>query len=170
MNRKEKNGLVTICFVLSLAVCVPSQVCSESFLQPGETSIFSFSLEDGSRVFLCVGEDEEYLTFRMLRADTLIFQYPAVPDSNSWRLFEYSSYSRGVGAANMGMDINSLTFDADSVVYTLYDEYYAEDESYHDGLRMVSPRGEVDLEGVPESVTGSLIPFRFDYSSLLGTR
>jgi len=170
MNRKEKNGLVTICFVLVLAACVPSQVCSESFLQPGETSIFSFSLEDGTRVLLCAGEDDEYLIFRLLAADSLIFQYPAVPDSNSWRLFEYSSYSRGGGAANLGMDINSLTFGTDSVMYTLYDEYYAEDESYSDGLRMVSPVGEIDLEGVPESVTGSLIPFRFDYSSLVVTR
>lgn len=163
MKRKIKSSTLTILYLLILAACAPSEIVSEILPQLEETVIFSFSLEDGRQVYLFTGENDEYLAFSLGTADSLEYQYPAEPDSTSWQLFDYSCYLRGGGPGNMGMDLNWLTFEIDGTIYTLYDEYCSEDESRSAGLRMESSdNGEVDLEAIPASVTGSLLPLRFD--------
>ncbi len=129
----------------------------------GETPLFQFRLEDGSYVVLLEGGSEDYLVLRTGTLDSLLFQYPEVPDGSSWDMFLYSFYFRGGGPWNEGLDLNSLTFTAEGVEYAVYEDYYAGDGSLQVGLRIEYPDGTSDLRAVEGSVQGSLIPFRTAY-------
>ncbi|MBN2608163.1 MAG: hypothetical protein JXA64_03525 [Candidatus Fermentibacteraceae bacterium] len=129
----------------------------------GEAPLFQFRLEDGSYVVLLEGGSEDHLVLRTGTPDSLLFQYPENPDGTSWDLFLYTFYFRGGGPWNEGLDLNSLTFTAEGVEYTLYEDYYAGDGSLQFGLRIVYPDGATDLRAVESSLQGSLIPFRTAY-------
>ncbi|MCD4702236.1 MAG: hypothetical protein K8S24_10315 [Candidatus Aegiribacteria sp.] len=57
-----------------------------------------------------MGEEDEYLIYRFGTADSIEFQYPLIPDSSSWKLFEYELYFRGGGPGKLGTGLSQLPF------------------------------------------------------------
>jgi hypothetical protein len=123
-------------------------------VSPGERVVFSFQM---------AGSEKEpgYIVYRYGVREKIELEYPR-QKSGSWKLFSYSYYLRGGGAANAGLDLDALSFTNSGFTYTLYWDYSAEDDSTTVGIRVKNLKTgkEVDLPGVLSSVIGSLVDLR----------
>lgn len=77
---------------------------------------------------------------------------------DSWNMFSFSSYLRGGGAENDGLDLNYLSLDNGRFQYTIYDEYSSQDNQYETGVIVteLTINKETDIRGLASTRQGSL--------------
>ena len=128
-------------------------------VRDSEEVIAKFQLiATGETVVICTyKETEEYLVVRIGTESQINFEFP-INLEDSWKQFQLHTYLRGGGAGNEGMDLKNLTFQDDTCQYTIYEEYYSEDDSTSIGLRKVNLEtgDEQDLEGDYSTLEGSI--------------
>lgn len=122
---------------------------------PGEEVSYSFLLEDSSVVSFV--SDAGSVSFRWGYPDTLFVNYSCQPQLSSRNLFSISSYFRGGGEQNEGMELYSVKFVYNDSIYEVYDNYYSAGEVYATGLTVfVGPDTMVNAAGLYSSRTGNM--------------
>lgn len=101
-------------------------------------------------------KDGKYLVYRFGRPDSVELQYPEQLDSTSWKAFSYWDYHRGSGKQNAGMDLDTLRFSRNDVMYAIYQSYTAEDGKYVLGIDVSKFGKTITLKGDPSTQVGTL--------------
>ncbi|KFF25035.1 hypothetical protein [Chryseobacterium vrystaatense] len=127
------------------------------YLLPNEETIFSFQTKSGKTMSLVKDKKNEYIQYRFGSKDRVEMEFPATRTKESWKQFTYSSYHRGGGKQNAGMDLNYLTFIKNNYKYQLFRTYSAEDESFSTGVTVTDSKGkETDITGVYKTIKGCM--------------
>lgn len=138
---------------------VTEEIEAYDLVRDSEEIIAKFQLiATGEMVVICTyKETEEYLVVRIGTDSQINFEYP-INLEDSWKQFQLHTYLRGGGPGNEGMDLRYLTFQDNNFLYTIYEEYYSEDDSTSIGLRKVNLEtgDQQDLEGDYSSLEGSI--------------
>ncbi|SFN60812.1 hypothetical protein SAMN05421594_3534 [Chryseobacterium oleae] len=143
-------------FFLLFAVMIP-MVFSAQYLLPNEEAVFSFDTKNGKKMALVKDKKNGYIQYRFGSKDRVEMEFPATRTKESWKQFTYSSYHRGGGKQNAGMDLNYLTFINNNYKYQLFRTYSAEDESFSTGITVTDSKGkETDVTGVYKTIKGCL--------------
>ncbi len=159
--------MLSLCvFIAAGGLALTSSLFGEGhspLVDPGERVVFSFQMAGSDKVATIAMSEKEpgYIVYRYGVREKIELEYPR-QKSGSWKLFSYSYYLRGGGAANAGLDLNALSFTNSVFTYTVYWDYSAEDDSTTVGIRVKNLKTgkEVDLPGVLSSVIGSLVDLR----------
>lgn len=144
------------------------EAVSQSLKLEDETVIFSFKTKKGKTMNLVMGKDEKYMAYRFGTENKVELQFPETLE-NTFEQFTYSSYFRGGGAMNEGLDLNYLSFKGETHKFVIYSEWSAGEDEDDEGTTSVgikiidlSSQKEIVIEGVPSSVKGGLVDFRFN--------
>jgi hypothetical protein len=125
--------------------------------KPGEEVLFGFSLKKSNKIVLvCNQKNDKYLVYRFGTKDTVELQFPNTLNAASWNAFRYSGYSRGGGRRNLAMEIHSLTFKNNQVVYRIKDESEAEHNENSASIIINANGKKIKLVGRASSKNGSL--------------
>ena len=159
-------GSSLVCVALCAGTILAAFVsCSAESDEVKEECIFSFVTLNGKTLSFSTGESDgvEYLVYRLVADSSVELEFPSEP-KGSFKKFFYSFYFRGGGAANEGLDLNSVSFRNGEYRYEVYQEYSAQDSSTRVGVRVTNEQTgkEFEIQGRPETVKGSLVDFRFD--------
>ena len=96
------------------------------------------------------------MVYRFGTKDKVELQYPAVLNLASWKAFKYSGYSRGGGRRNLAMEMHSLSFSNNQVVYKIRDDWEAEHNENSASIIINANRKKMELAGRASSKNGSL--------------
>lgn len=131
---------------------------SQLYQLPNENSILSFQTTKGKRVSICIDKKQNYLVYRFGTAKKVELEFPKVKDKSSFNQFEYSSYLRGGGIQNEGMELEYLAFTNEGVKYVVYDTYAARGNKYNIGIKVIDVVTEktTNIPGRYKSRKGSL--------------
>jgi len=125
--------------------------------KPDEEVLFGFLLKKSNKmVLICNQKDDKYLVYRFGTKDKIELQYPNVLNVASWKAFRYSGYSRGGGRQNLAMEMHSLTFKNNQVVYKIKDESEAEHNENSASIIIKTNGKKTELAGRAFSKDGSL--------------
>lgn len=110
------------------------------FVLPNEEVVLSFRTAKNKQVFLCRDQNNKYLVYRFGSKTKVELQFPQKLDESSFQKFEYSSYFRGGGVANLGMNLDYLSFKNDEYRYIIYKTYVSESVGNEDevGIRVMN--------------------------------
>lgn len=106
---------------------------AQDYILPNEDLIFSFKTKNGKNMVLAKDKNNEYIIYRFGSSKKIELEYPE-KNKESWNKFTYSYYSRGGGKSNAGMELNSIFFQIGNFEYTIFRDYYSEDESFKTGI------------------------------------
>jgi hypothetical protein len=144
------------------------EAVGQSLKLASETLVFSFKTKKGKTMNLVMGKDEKYLAYRFGTKDKVELQFPETLE-NTFEQFTYSYYFRGGGAMNAGVDLNHLSFKGDTHKFVIYNQWTAGEDEDDEGTTSVgikiidlSTQKEVIIEGIPSSIQGGLVDFRFN--------
>jgi len=127
-------------------------------LKAGESLVFGFKAKNGKVITVALGKNDNYLVYRYGRVGKVELEYPK-NKSHSFSKFIYSKYLRGGGAVNEGLDLQYLRFSNSGILYIIFDEYSAKDESRDVGIKIVRKKDNKTLatiHGIVKSIKGSL--------------
>ncbi|HBV17211.1 hypothetical protein [Chryseobacterium carnipullorum] len=143
-------------FLLIFALMIPL-VFSAQYLLPNEETIFSFDTKNGKKMSLVKDKKNGYIQYRLGSKNHVEMEFPNSRTKESWKQFTYSSYHRGGGKQNAGMDLNYLSFSNNNYKYQLFRTYYAEDGSYAAGITVTDSKGkETEISGVYKTIKGCM--------------
>ncbi|MCD6010687.1 MAG: hypothetical protein K0Q79_549 [Flavipsychrobacter sp.] len=148
--------------VYALLLCLPAfaQKVKEDYgllKKANEEVILGFKLLNSNKtVLLCRQKENKYIVYRFGTNDNVELEYPAAPDTRSWKLFTYHGYSRGGGIANEAMEDYWISFKNNGVEYTIYEDWYIGDGSSHLGISIKDGKKEINLKAKLSSKTGTL--------------
>jgi hypothetical protein len=144
---------------------------NENLCKNDEEVVYSFRTSEEQKVVtLCINNEKDYIIFRYGTQDKIEIEYPDISD-DSWNNFAYCYYLRGGGPENEGLDLNFLTFKSKEYSYILYEKYYAPENDHQYGLVIINNNNgdENDISGSSDSVTGTLIDFRWNSKIIEGS-
>ena len=125
--------------------------------KPDEKVIFGFSLKKSNKiVVVCNQKDDKYLVYRFGTKDKVELQYPNTLNAASWKAFRYSGYSRAGGRRNLAIEMHSLTFKNNQVLYQIKDESGAEHNENSASIIVNMNGKKTTLAGRASSKDGSL--------------
>ena len=127
-------------------------------LSVGESLVFGFKVKSGKTVTVALGKDDSYLVYRYGKVGKVELEYPKNKKS-SFSKFIYSKYFRGGGVANEGLDLQYLRFSNSGILYIIFDEYSASDNSRDVGIKIIRKKDNKTLaviHGLSKTVKGSL--------------
>lgn len=124
-------------------------------LLPGEHLVFGFKTRHHKILSLALGAHNRYLVYRFGRWGRVELEYPAQKDKSSFGHFKYSSYFRGGGAQNLGLDLQRIHFTHKRVAYEVYCESSAEDDTLYVGVR-IDGEEIISVKVPPGTYEGSL--------------
>jgi hypothetical protein len=141
---------------------------SNNLVRANEEVLFSFKLIGGKKkVALCVEKSNKYLVYRFGNDNHIELQYPTVLDNTSWKLFNYSGYSRGGGAKNDALESHSISFVNNGITYKMYDNVgRGEGEGKDAGILITINKKLRDLKADTSSEKGTIGSLR-DYQNLI---
>jgi hypothetical protein len=136
-------------------------VNGQKYLLPNETVIFSFNTQNGKIVTVNKDKENKYIIYRYGTKDNVEFEFPNKSKS-SWTNFKYSSYLRGGGIQNEGMDLNYLSFVNEKFKYVIYDTYYARGNNQNVGIKIIDLKSNkvTNIKGLVKTRKGTLVDFR----------
>jgi hypothetical protein len=151
---------VIFLFALISVGAVAQQPCN-CLCAANETNVYSFQTASKKTVSLCKERSEKYMVYRFGTQAKTELQFPEQLDEASWKKFTYRFYLRGGGKENDAKDLNWVSFTNKGVEYTVYSEYYSENNAIKVGITVTTPEGkDIDIKGVTKSQTGTLTDFR----------
>ena len=132
---------------------------AQSYLLSNESMVLSFETNKGKRMVLAQDTGNAYLVYRYGTDDVIELEFPSNKDTTSWNFFLLSTYFRGGGKANAGMDINHLSFINNFTEYTIFEDYFAESNTYEIGIEVKNLyNGKINrIQGKLKSKKGTLI-------------
>ena len=143
--------------LLSVYVNAQKKVDYGVLQKPGEEVVFGFSLRKSNKIVLiCNQKDDKYLVYRFGTKDKVELQYPGVLNTTSWKAFRYSGYSRGGGPGNLAMEMHSLTFKNNQVLYEIKDDSEAEHNENSASIIINTNGKKIELVGKAHSKHNSL--------------
>ncbi|WCD80236.1 hypothetical protein [Pseudomonas sp. TUM22785] len=146
-----------------------NKVKASSLCLGDEVIQLSFKVADAEKfVSLCEGRNQGYLVYRLGVPGDIEEQYPEQLNSESWRGFYFSGYSRGGGVANDAMGDYSLSFNRRGVSYTVFQGWRLVEGRYEIGVVIGSGGTRRLLSGAKEEQVGSLV--RLDGKAMLKNR
>jgi len=102
-----------------------------------EYVIFSFRTPTKKLASVCISKSVQlhsgFIIYRFGTMGKIELTYPD-DTLNSFSKFQFSTYLRGGGQANAGMDLSHLAFSNNNFSYKLFDDYYSEDASRDQGI------------------------------------
>ena len=133
-------------------------VKSQNFVKNNEEVVFSFLTTKNKKLVIAKDKDYKYLVYRYGKNTTVEFQYPKTLTENSWNNFYYSSYFRGGGTANEGLELNYLFFTNGVYKYVIYQEYDSETNDTYCGIKVINTKTNKtnDIKGQSSTIKGSL--------------
>ncbi|MEO9533409.1 MAG: hypothetical protein ABJG68_00310 [Crocinitomicaceae bacterium] len=150
----KNSFLITLLFIISNHL----SFSQSKLLLENEHVLFSFKTIAGKTCMIAHEKtNEKYLVYRYGTAEHIELEYPK-DKSNSWSKFTYEFYYRGGGKENLGLDINSLSFENGNYRYSVYQDYSAENESYSCGINVTNLTSKkiTQIKGVYFSAQGGL--------------
>lgn len=142
--------------------------CSFSWAQQltlkNEVCVFSFQTKAGKTVALSKEKKGAYLVYRFGKPGNVELEYPAKKDGDSWKRFQYNTYSRGGGKENAGMEIYNVMFENNGFRYVLFESYHAETDAFEVGIYVhnLTTNKSVRIPGLIASQKGDLSGFRYN--------
>ena len=123
--------------LLLLLLIHTNLIFSQQYLLPNEYLIYSFETKNGKKMMLAKDKRDNYIIYRFGTKSKIEFEYPE-KNINSWQKLVYSSYMRGGGTQNEGMDLNYVNFISNGFQYIIYDTYQAVGNNTEIGLRIIN--------------------------------
>lgn len=153
-----KNKLTILLIIFSFQNIISR---AQQYILSNEVSIFSFQTKKGKFVCLNKDKDNKYIVYRFGTKDIIEFQFPENL-TNSWKEFKFSSFLRGGGIMNEGMDLNYIVFVNKNFKYVIYDNYFAVGDREEIGIRVIDTtnKKEVRIPGIRKTRKGNLVDFR----------
>lgn len=152
--------IVGIIFSLAPVLChaQKSKTLNTGVLvKPGEEIAFSFPIKHSAKtVVVCRELHDKYIVYRFGSPNKVDLQYPAAPDTNSWKLFKYRGYTRGGGKANLARGEYSLEFVNNGVQYKIHEDWSSEDDSFDISIDIEGKDFSKSLEGDPKYRQGDM--------------
>ena len=148
--------------LMALSAMAPAASAADFHLEKNEKLLFGFQrLKSKKTLSVAMADNKAYIVYRYGPAEVTEFEFPK-DKTKSFSAFTYSHYFRG-GPGNAGVDLNYLRFTNDAFEYLIYDEYSADDDQKHVGVKVTNGKTKktVDIKGDPATVQGSLGAFRF---------
>lgn len=117
--------------------------------KPTEHVLLSCTMDKSQKTLsLCGLQPSEsqagYIAYRFGTAQKIELEYPK-DKNDSFNLFTYSTYFRGGGKQNAGLDLVSIFFTNESTQYEIFSNWSAEDEKTTHGV-IVSDETETTLQ------------------------
>lgn len=137
-------------------------LAQQPFILSNEKIIFSFQTTNGKTMALCSEKNNKYLVYRFGKSNIIEFEYPIQKDTKSWKNFKFSTYLRGGGIQNEGMDLNYVTFVNKGFKYIIYSTYFSNGDKYDIGIRILNltTKKETNIKGITKSQKGTLTSLR----------
>lgn len=160
----ENNGTVSI-FDNSKEVTIQSDTDTNGIYQlRNENILFSFQTKKNKILTICIDKDQKYIVYRYGTDKKVELEYPKKKDKSSFAQFEYSGWERGGGVQNEGIQLDYLSFTESNFKYVVYNTYYAVGDRYRTGIKIINTENSkvVDVEGIYQTINGTLRDFRFD--------
>jgi len=112
---------------------------ANSYLLANEVVVLSFKTKKNKQVFICRDQENKYLVYRFGSPAKVELQFPEKLDQSSFKKFDYSSYFRPGGVANLGMNLDYLSFTNGGYRYVIYKTYASESVGNEDeiGIRII---------------------------------
>ncbi|TPN86948.1 hypothetical protein [Aquimarina algicola] len=144
-------------------VCIfqMSTLFAQEYLLKNEKEVFSFDTHKGKRLVIANDTIQDYLVYRFGTKEKIEFEYPNDLEK-SWSRFKFTSYFRGGGIQNDGIDLNYLLFINEGYQYIVFSEYYASDNSQRCGIKIINQRNQKTtvIHGDITTNKGTLVDFR----------
>lgn len=148
--------------LMALLAMAPAASAADLHLENNEKLLFGFKrIKSKKTLSVAMANNKAYIVYRYGPPGVTEFEFPK-DKMKSFSAFTYSHYFRG-GPGNAGVDLNYLRFTNDAFEYLIYDEYSADDDQKHVGVKVTNRKTKktVDIKGDSTSVQGSLGAFRF---------
>ncbi|MCX6550870.1 MAG: hypothetical protein NTY02_07675 [Acidobacteria bacterium] len=126
-----------------------------------EDLVFGFRTVTGLLASVCRARSDEYLVYRSQAPRGVVEQFPARLEG-SWGQFELSSYFRGGGVQNAGLDLTGLRFNGPHGDVEVFQDWSAASNKWLVGLTLTD-RGTgkpVTLDADPSTQLGALSRLR----------
>jgi hypothetical protein len=136
----KRNTLASVLLLLLAAtICIPATeytVAQKSVyhVKPDEQLVFGLITKHGKALGIALGKNNSYLVYRYGKKGRVELEYPAKKDKSSFGKFTYSSYYRGGGKSNLGLDLQRLSFRNHNADYEIFYEYSAEYDTEYVGV------------------------------------
>ncbi len=161
---KEERELRTTGNFSDFLKSVKNNSAQNCLCQQNEYVIFNFNTSSNKTVSLCISKmitpNSGYLIYRYGTRSKIELIYP-MDTLNSFSKFKFLTYSRGGGKENAAMELSNVSFTNNNFTYTLYDDYYSEDESHPKGIMITNnSTNKKVIMGAKGKVIGHLSAFR----------
>ena len=108
---------------------------------------------------LAKDKKDNYLIYRFGTADKIDLEFPKEKNKQSFKKFTFSTYLRGGGIQNEGMDLNGVHFMIADFEYSVFQNYYAVGNKIEIGVEIKNLKTNkiTAIFGNPKTVIGTLI-------------
>ncbi|MDR6234507.1 hypothetical protein [Pseudomonas oryzihabitans] len=159
MNTKKAKAAASLILALlcnsSLAKNQPTYIESSLCLQK-ERIILSFKTAQKKKLAsICAGPENSYLVYRYGNQDSVELTYPKAQDSESWKNFSFSSYTRAAGESNDPKGNYEIVFTNNNTEYSIYQDWGSKSD-YEVGIIINDKGKNYKILGISKSQTGSL--------------
>ena len=133
----------------------------QEYIFPDEVVLYSFATPDGKMMTLNREKSDRYIVYRFGTKEKIEFEFPG-KTNESWKKFKYSSYLRGGGVQNEGMDLNYVYFINEGFKYIIFDTYYSADDKREIGIKIINLKTKKTtvIRGDINTLQGTLTDFR----------
>lgn len=142
-------------FLVALFFVMPFFSFSQ-LVAKNEKVLFSFDTSNGKKMVLVTNSNNEYLQYRFGTNKKIEMIFPQEKNKDSWKKFQYNSYSRGGGIDNAAQEIDNLVFTNNNVVYTIYTAYFSEGNRFLTGILIDKNSKRSRIKGKYNTIVESL--------------
>lgn len=161
MQKLKSSQIKMKKFILFLFILQCLSLSAQNYILENEEVVFSFNTKNGKKLVLAKDKENQYIVYRFGTLDKIEIEYPE-KNKESWSKFTYGYYLRGGGKQNAGMELESVFFQIDNFQYTIYKNYYSENNSFETGIKVKNVLNDtiVDIIGKYKTIKGSFYKLR----------
>lgn len=134
---------------------------AQQYVLENEKVLFEFTTTNNKKLVIAKNISDLYLVYRYGSSTEIELEFP-INKEGAWENFKFSSYSRGGGEMNEGIELNYIYFDIGIYTYVVYEEYLAKKGKTNYGIKIVdAEKNKIEhIKVASNSVRGSLTIFR----------
>lgn len=147
--------------ILRLLFLIPIGIIAQHDTLENEKVLFEFTTKNQQKLVIAEDVTDQYLVYRYGTSTEIELEFPK-NKQDAWEVFTFSSYSRGGGEANEGMELNYLYFKIGVYTYVVFEEYLAKNSKTNYGIKVINTENNQTtlIKANSDSVTGTLNIFR----------